>query len=90
MMIRARRLVLASIASLLVASPALADNASPAPATKAKPRDPNEVVCQQQEETGSRLSGRRVCMTRQQWADQLALDREALQHAQRSNPDKSN
>lgn len=34
--------------------------------------DPNEIVCVNQAEIGSRLSRRRVCRTRAQW-DELAV-----------------
>jgi invasion protein IalB len=37
--------------------------------------DPNEVVCEKQEETGSRLSSHKVCMTRAQWAEQRRMNR---------------
>jgi hypothetical protein len=37
--------------------------------------DPNEVVCEKQEETGSRLSSHKICMTRAQWAEQRRLNR---------------
>jgi len=56
------------------ASPSLADTvnlpaASPAaPAAKAK--DPKRKICEAVEETGSRLSSKRICMTAEQWEAQ--------------------
>lgn len=44
--------------------------------------DPNEVVCEKQEETGSRLAVRRVCMTRSQWADRKGQDRQEIERVQ--------
>jgi Ni/Co efflux regulator RcnB len=51
-----------------------------------KALDPNQVVCEKQEETGSRLGGKRVCMTRSQWAEQRRLDRQEIDKAQVSVP----
>jgi hypothetical protein len=50
--------------------------------TAAKPIDPNEVVCERQEVIGSRLATKKVCMTRSQWADAKAQDRQDVEKAQ--------
>jgi hypothetical protein len=45
--------------------------------------DPNETVCRSMRESGSRLKGVRVCMTRAQWTDlqrQQRLDTEVSQN----------
>jgi Ni/Co efflux regulator RcnB len=44
--------------------------------------DPNEVVCEKQMVTGSRLGSKRVCMTRSQWADQRRSDRQDIDRGQ--------
>jgi hypothetical protein len=45
--------------------------ATPAPAVQPpKKRFGDEVVCKQEEEPGSRLGGKKVCMTRDDWAQQ--------------------
>ena len=54
---------------------------TPAAAT-AKPADPNEVICEKQGETGSRLATKRVCMTRGQWADLKSHDRQETERVQ--------
>ena len=46
------------------------------------PPDPNEMVCEKQEVLGSRLAVRRVCMTRAQWADRRAQDRQTIDRSQ--------
>jgi invasion protein IalB len=84
MKLRASRLVLAS---LFVAAPfpASAQQASPPSATKdanAQPLDLNQVVCERQEVLGSRLATKRVCMTRSQWADLRAQDRQEIERVQ--------
>ena len=44
--------------------------------------DPNTVICKAQDATGSRLGAKRICLTRQQWADQAAASRERLNESQ--------
>jgi hypothetical protein len=56
--------------------------ANGSPPSTAKQLDPNRIVCEKIEETGSRVSARKVCMTAQQWEDQRRRDREGLQDAQ--------
>ncbi|MEO8547468.1 MAG: hypothetical protein ABI422_03780 [Sphingomicrobium sp.] len=53
----------------------------PATATSKTP-DPNQVVCEKQEVIGSRLGTKRVCMTRAQWADLRAQDRQEIEKIQ--------
>jgi Ni/Co efflux regulator RcnB len=47
-----------------------------------KAADLNEVVCEKEEETGSRLGAKRVCMTRSQWAEQRRVERQEIDKAQ--------
>ena len=74
-----RHLVLMSAVALAispVASAPVFAQATPQSGQKAKDaHDPNEVVCEKQEETGSRLSSHKICMTRAQWAEQRRLNR---------------
>lgn len=84
-----RQLVFASAAALMISTiasaPAFAQAAQPA--QQAKPGfDPNEVVCQKEEDTGSRLSSHKVCMTRSQWAEQRRLDRQEIDKIQTQRP----
>jgi invasion protein IalB len=51
--------------------------------TEAKPaQNSNEIVCQKQEVTGSRLGVKRICMTRSQWADRQMQDRQEVERVQ--------
>ena len=43
---------------------------------------PNATVCEDVEVLGSRLTTKRVCMTRAQWAEQKRLDREEINRVQ--------
>ena len=63
--------------TMTVSVPVLAQQASPKNA-----RDPNEIVCERQEEIGSRLGGERVCKTRAQWAEERRAAREDVDKAQ--------
>ena len=44
--------------------------------------DPNQVICEKHQVTGSRLAVRRVCKTRAQWADQRLQDRQDVEKVQ--------
>ncbi|HET7575914.1 MAG TPA: hypothetical protein VFK19_05020 [Sphingomicrobium sp.] len=85
-----RKLVYLCASAMLVAPagvPALAQSApqqqqqQQSDSAKSK-YDPNEVVCEKQMETGSRLSSHRICMTRTQWAEQRRLDRQEVDKVQ--------
>jgi invasion protein IalB len=47
-----------------------------------KVADPNEVVCEKQQEIGSRIASSQVCMTRSQWAEQRRLTRQDVDKGQ--------
>nr|NUR36906.1 hypothetical protein [Sphingomonas sp.] len=88
-----RTLLITTAASLLIgASPAFAQSAQPAQGQQtAKPaKDPNEIICERQEEIGTRLSTQKVCKTRAEWAEERRASRMDLdkQQTQRgtSNP----
>ena len=74
--------------TLLIMSAAALFATSGAPAVAqqqqgAKPaRDPNEIVCERQEELGSRIATQRVCKTRAQWAEERRVSREDIDKAQ--------
>ena len=48
----------------------------------AKQTDPNRIICEKVQETGSRLGAKKVCMTAAQWEEQRRRDREYTQDAQ--------
>ena len=65
---------------------ALADSGS----NDANAKRSAQMVCKPIAETGSRLSKKRVCMTREQWAEQKRIMRTDLNQAQtRRNEPKS-
>jgi hypothetical protein len=92
-----RALVSAAVLATFAAPAALAQTqtttTSPAPAvapaagqtTKMASNgyDPNEVVCRRIEETGTRLGGEKVCMTRFQWDQKRDQARDQLDFSDR-------
>ncbi len=44
----------------------------------------NRIVCKKQEEIGSRLNAKKVCLTVKQWQDQAAADREDVERIQQN------
>ena len=76
---------LALSVSLGVPSPAFAQGTTSAqqPQQAAKPaKDPNEVVCERQQEIGSRLASVRVCKTRAEWAEERLQERQNIEKIQ--------
>jgi len=78
---------IAALMGLIIGAPALAQQA-PRPAEAAP--NLNEVVCQKQEVTGSRLQKKKVCRTRAEWAEMQRLDREELDKTQTQHYMKGN
>lgn len=66
-------------------APAFAQTAPATPQAKTTP-DPNEVVCEKEEETGSRLGASKICKTRAQWAEERRLNRAEIDKAQTQRP----
>ena len=63
--------MMAAAAAVAGGSPAApsASSEPPTPAS-AKPANPmDKVECRREEETGSRLGAKKICMTRQEWAN---------------------
>jgi ketopantoate reductase len=76
------------IAALLAPSGALAESGS---GSEANAKRGTQMVCRAVSETGSRLSKRKLCLTREQWAEQKRIMRSDLNQAQtRRNEPQSN
>ncbi|HEX4738550.1 MAG TPA: hypothetical protein VH331_13415 [Allosphingosinicella sp.] len=58
---------------------AAADGSGPAASNTDKG---SKMICREIDETGSRLGGKRVCMTRDQWEEQRRTARAAVERAQ--------
>ena len=66
---------------LIVAAPALSQNTTPAPAQNANPVKP-KLICETEEDIGSRLGRKRVCHTAEQWQQIKAESRDAIEKYQ--------
>lgn len=78
----------ASVAIFLAASPSVAQTqpqAQPQPSTQTASNTTiaaDQVICEKQEDTGSRLSSHKICHTRSQWEQLRHDDRSNLERAQ--------
>jgi invasion protein IalB len=52
------------------------------PATAASTKDPNRVICERQEEIGSRLGGKKVCKTAAEWDEERRQQRDTVEKFQ--------
>lgn len=81
-----------ALAVTVMTTPASSQAAQEAP-QQAKPKrahDLNEVVCERQQDLGTRLGGRKICKTRAEWAEERRLSHQELDRftTQRSCTDK--
>jgi hypothetical protein len=71
---------IAFASAVFVASPALSQAAQPTPAAApAKPK----IICEKQDQLGSRLGGLKVCHTKEEWDALRAEARRDLEQNQR-------
>lgn len=64
---------------------AAAGEADPSSPPTARPKlDPNQRICEDVTQVGSRLATKRICATRAEWAEMRKQDRDAVDDAQRS------
>lgn len=73
--------LITAIVAASLATPAFAEKGH-APNTVTG--DPNERICENITQIGSRIATKRFCGTRAEWADRRRQDREALERAQMS------
>lgn len=74
---------LATLAS--AAAPALADPPQPVASEKVRPpRDPNQKICQDITQIGSRLATKRICATRAEWEAEKKTSKDVVDEIQRS------
>lgn len=75
---------LACLALMAGAAPAAAQTTSSAsPSPNSTQKDPNRIICERIQDTGSRLASKRICMTALQWEEQRRQDRNAVEENQR-------
>lgn len=75
------------ISSAALAAPANAQTAPADPASRSAPtgtlKNPNRMICEKQEELGSRLGGKKICKTAQEWQEWRQQNRDQLETWQR-------
>lgn len=78
--------VLAFVSALLFSAgtAAVAQTPTPAPSQVAqiRPNDGDQVICEKEEDTGTRLGSHKICHTRSQWEQMRRDDRSATEHVQ--------
>jgi len=74
------------IGGLLISTAAAAQ--APSNSEAAAGPDPNQRVCRNMGETGSRLSRSRVCLTRAEWEARRREARDTVQRAQTSRTER--
>ena len=78
--------IVVATAALFLAAPAIAQTP---PATQAlaaaaaKGKDPNRIICEREDEVGTRLGGKKVCKTAAEWQLERQQQRENLEGVQR-------
>jgi hypothetical protein len=78
-------------AVLVTGAAALAQEPAPPASKRAGPNnDPNQMVCVNQSEIGSRLRARRVCRTRAEWAAHQRDTRDQIDKAQQQTQSQGN
>lgn len=66
------------------ASIAVAQSAASPPQTNRPKLDPNQRICEDVTQVGSRIATKRICATRAEWAEKRKQDKEVVDDAQRS------
>lgn len=86
-----RKLMITTAAAVLgMSAPAFAQSAQPAQPQQQQQQqqgaksasDPNEIICERQQELGSRIASARVCKTRAEWAEERRTQRMDVDKAQ--------
>ena len=75
-------IAVAGISVQAVAQQPAPQRSAPAAAQPAKPGGDDKIVCEREEQIGSRLGARKVCMTVRQWAEKARLERQDLEKVQ--------
>jgi hypothetical protein len=75
---------IALLAALAISSGALADPPAQNGQTPPAKKKGDGLVCHVVEETGSRLGGSRVCLTREQWEENRTQARQSVERTQNS------
>ena len=78
------RIALAAVGLSMVAAPVAAQVASIESSRPSGRYDPNRMICERENTTGTRLGARKVCLTAAQWQEKRREHREELERAQKN------
>jgi hypothetical protein len=79
------------VGTLVGATAAMAQTPTETSEQKVGPnQDPNQIVCVNEREIGTRLGRRRVCRTRAEWAEHEAEQRRTVERTQTYKPSCTN
>jgi len=82
--IRIRSALLVLAAAGWCTAPVAAAQSAQADSSNARPApDPNQRICETVSQIGSRLSSKKICATRAEWAQRRKQDRESVEEMQR-------
>lgn len=81
-----------AVLAFSAATPAVAaqQTQTPAQPQAAQTNAPDQVICEREEDTGSRITGHKICHTRSQWAQMRRDDRDNTEQTQRNRPMNGN
>jgi hypothetical protein len=82
MIIKAIFIAAAALSVQAVAQLPAQQASAPAATQPAKASADDKIVCEREEQIGSRLGSRKVCMTVRQWSEQRRLERQDLEKVQ--------
>jgi len=84
MSVRSIVMILSALCWAGNASVAVAQSTDTPPQTSRPKLDPNQRICEDVTQVGSRIATKRICATRAEWADKRKQDKEVVDDAQRS------
>lgn len=84
MSVRSTLMIVSALCWAGNASVAAAQSGDTPTQTQRPKLDPNQRICEDVTQVGSRLATKRICATRAEWAEKRKQDRETVDQAQRS------
>lgn len=78
------KIALAAVGLSLVAAPVAAQVSSIESSRASTRSDPNRMICEREDTTGTRLGARKVCLSAAQWQEKRREHREELERAQKN------
>lgn len=84
MSLRSTAMILSVLCWAANASVAAAQDTETPAQTQRPKLDPNQRICEDVTQVGSRLATKRICATRAEWAEKRKQDRDTVDEAQRS------